>query len=196
MSRGQSNDGPIARALTRRSVLCCWCWGCSGRAPPPSCARDEEDSKLDATAGGPGSEQKRQRTEGRETHLLHNTGLTLGKGNVTPRLVADELDLNLAALAVALVVVIVVVVGGRGALALDAAGLLGAAGVAVAADRLGVVEVGRRLLVMVGDVGHVVFGGLLPTTGVCRVLLARSVEARPWSRLARKGNRLLPGSSI
>jgi hypothetical protein len=32
-------------------------------------------------------------------HLLHNTGLALGKGDVATRLVGDELDLNLATLA-------------------------------------------------------------------------------------------------
>lgn len=58
------------------------------------------------------------------THLLHDAGLALGKGNVSTRLVLDELDLNLATLTAGLVVVVVVIVGGGGlALALDAAGL-------------------------------------------------------------------------
>ncbi len=63
----------------------------------------------------------------------------------------DKLDLDLAALAAALLVVIVVVVGGGAlALALDAAALGGGAVV-------GVVEIdGRRLVVLVGDVGHCV----------------------------------------
>lgn len=66
------------------------------------------------------------------------------------RLVADELDLNLAALAAALFVVVVVVVGGR-ARSLDAA----IVGVVAIADRVRVVELrGRRLVVLVGDVGH------------------------------------------
>ncbi len=68
------------------------------------------------------------------------------------RLVADELDLDLAALAAALLVVVIVVVSRARAGALDAAGLGG--GVAVA-DRVGVVEVVRRgVVVLVSDVGH------------------------------------------
>lgn len=73
------------------------------------------------------------------------------------RLVADKLDLDLATLAAALLVVIVVVVGGAGAGALDSArfgrGAI-AGGVLVKVGR-------RRLVVLVGDVGHVVgFCGL------------------------------------
>ena len=44
-------------------------------------------------------------------YLLHDTSLALGKGNVSTRLVGDELDLNLAALAAALLIVIIVVHG-------------------------------------------------------------------------------------
>lgn len=59
-----------------------------------------------------------------EAHLLHDTGLALREGDVPTRLVLDELDLDLAALATRLVVVIIVVVGGgRGALSLHAAAL-------------------------------------------------------------------------
>ncbi len=86
------------------------------------------------------------------TNLLHDAGLALGKGNMATRLVRDELDLNLAALAATLFVIIIVVVGGRRTLALDAARLGGGAAVAY---RVGVVNVLRRgLVVLVGDVGH------------------------------------------
>src|SRR3569833_4672852 len=55
------------------------------------------------------------------THLLHDAGLSLGIGDVTTRLVADELDLDLAALASALLVVVVIVVGGARSLGLGSA---------------------------------------------------------------------------
>jgi hypothetical protein len=63
------------------------------------------------------------RRSGTTTYLLHDAGLSLGEGNVTTRLVLDELDLDLSSLAARLVVVVVIVVGGRsvgGALSLDA----------------------------------------------------------------------------
>ena len=67
------------------------------------------------------------------------------------RLVTDELDLNLAALASALLIIIVVVVCG-GALALQAAVLAGGS-IAIA---MRLVELSRRrLLVLLCDVGHV-----------------------------------------
>lgn len=85
------------------------------------------------------------------TNLFHDAGLALGKSNVATRLVRDELDLNLAALAATLFVVIIIVVGRRRTLAFDAARLGGAA----VAYRVGVVNVlRRRLVVLVGDVGH------------------------------------------
>ncbi len=56
-------------------------------------------------------------------HLLHDTGLPLGKGYMATRFVGDELDLNLAALAPGLIIVIVVVVGRGGTLPLDATGV-------------------------------------------------------------------------
>ena len=57
-------------------------------------------------------------------YLLHDTSLALGEGDVTTRLVLDELDLDLAPLATGLVVVVVIVVGGSaGARALDTSGL-------------------------------------------------------------------------
>lgn len=70
---------------------------------------------------------------------------------MTTRLVADKLDLNLAALTVALLVIIVVVVGRRSALSLDAATLRGGS---VAIAGLRVVDLGGRGLVVLGDVGH------------------------------------------
>ena len=84
------------------------------------------------------------------TYLLHNTGLPLGEGDVATRLVGDELDLNLATLASTLLIVVVVIVGHAGTGALDTARL----GAAVA-DGMAVVEiVRRRLVVLVGNVGH------------------------------------------
>jgi hypothetical protein len=94
------------------------------------------------------------------THLLHDTGLALGEGDVPPRLVLDELDLDLPALAAGLVVVVVVVVLGR-------ARALGAA-VCIALDESAVVgevvvDAGRRVLVVVGDLrGH---GGVVDCIG-------------------------------
>jgi hypothetical protein len=107
------------------------------------------------------------------TYLLHDAGLALGKGDVATRLVLDELDLDLPALAARLVVVIVVVVGGR-ARALGAAigigGVEGAVAVAV------VVELRRRVLVVFGDLaGH----------RVARVSLVAGVW--PWAVLTAFG---------
>ena len=85
------------------------------------------------------------------TDLLHDASFPLGEGNVATRLVADELDLNLATLAAALLVLVILVVGGRGSLALDTA-RLGGSSVAIAVR---LVELGRRgLLVLIRDVGH------------------------------------------
>jgi len=87
------------------------------------------------------------------TNLLHDTSFALGEGDVATRLVADELDLNLATLAAALFVVVVIVVGRARARALDATALCG--GIVAIADRMRLVEFGgRRLVVLVGDVGH------------------------------------------
>jgi hypothetical protein len=83
------------------------------------------------------------------THLLHDAGLALREGNVPARLVLDELDLNLPALAAGLVIIVVVVVGRR-ALALGAARIADAEGAITI-----VVQRGRRVLVVVGDLrGH------------------------------------------
>lgn len=86
-------------------------------------------------------------------HLLHDTGLPLGEGNVATRLVRDELDLNLAALTAWLVIIIVVVVGGRGPLTLDPT-VIGAANGAAIAHRVIIEGGGRSLVVLVGDIGH------------------------------------------
>ena len=93
------------------------------------------------------------RAEENMTNLLHDAGLALGEGDVAARLVADELELDLAALAAALLVVVIVVVGGARAGALDAATLTDG-GVAIA-DGMRVVELGGRgLVVLISDVGH------------------------------------------
>ena len=85
-------------------------------------------------------------------YLLHDAGLALGEGDVATRLVADELDLNLAPLATTLLVVIIVVVGRTRARTLDAAALSCAI-----ADGMRIVELGRGgLVVLIGDVGHCV----------------------------------------
>jgi hypothetical protein len=60
-----------------------------------------------------------RRREEFETNLLHDARLPLGKCDVATRLVCDELDLNLSALATGLIIVIIVVVGGGRTLALD-----------------------------------------------------------------------------
>lgn len=84
------------------------------------------------------------------TYLLHNASLPLGEGDMAARLVGDELNLNLATLASTLLVIVIVVVGNTRAGALDTARL----GAAIA-DSMAVVEiVGRRLVVLVGNVGH------------------------------------------
>lgn len=73
------------------------------------------------------------------TYLLHNTSLPLGKGDVTTRLILDELNLDLAALTARLVIVVVVVLGANAA-------ALGTAGVSAVARLLQVVVVRRELL--------------------------------------------------
>ena len=97
---------------------------------------------------------RRRVNSGDLTNLLHDTGLALREGDVATRLVSDELDLDLAALATWLVIVVVLVIGGRWALTLDSTVLVGCS-VSVA---YGVRIVKYRwagLLVLVGDVGHV-----------------------------------------
>ena len=87
---------------------------------------------------------------GSVTYLLHDTGLALREGDVATRLVLDELDLDLPALAAGLVFIVVVVVGSR-TWALGAAVRIAAGQLAVAV----VVERRRRVLVVLGDLrGH------------------------------------------
>lgn len=73
------------------------------------------------------------------------------------RLIADELDFDLAALAAALLVVIIIVIGRGRAGALNAAGLV-VVGIAIAHGMRLVELGGRGLFVLIGDVGH--FGNL------------------------------------
>ena len=100
---------------------------------------------------------------GRGQYLFHDSSLALGEGDVATRLVCDELDLNLAALAAGLVVVVVLVVG-SGAWALCAA--VGIADIELAVAGAVVVDRGRRVLVVVGDFrGHV--GGIRSWSREC-----------------------------
>lgn len=96
-------------------------------------------------------------------NLLHYTGLPLRKGDVAARLVADELDFNLAPLASALVAIIVAVVR-------CCAGSLHASRFgrrAAIANTVGAIEVvGRTLVVLIRNLGH------------CRVF-----ESRPMGRI-------------
>lgn len=87
--------------------------------------------------------------EAERTYLLHNTGLPLGKGDVTTRLVLNKLDLDLAALTAGLVVVVIVVLSAHAA-------ALGAAGVSAVAGLLEVVVAWRKLLLADRrHIGHV-----------------------------------------
>ena len=90
------------------------------------------------------------RATGAPTYLLHDAGFALGEGDVSTRLVLDELDLNLAPFAPGLVVIIVVVVGGAGTRTLDASALQSA---------IAVIQIvwssGRVGLVVGGDLAHV-----------------------------------------
>ena len=88
------------------------------------------------------ADARTRRVSGR-TNLLHDTGLPLGEGDVSTRLVLDELDLDLASLAARLVVIVIVVVGsGAGARSLGTAALDGAIAV-------------LQVVVLVGGVGVV-----------------------------------------
>ena len=80
-----------------------------------------------------GSKCTTMRAQRAPTYLLHDTSLALGESNMATRLILDELDLNLPALAARLVVVIVVVVG-SGARTLDAAVLHAHGAIAVVVD--------------------------------------------------------------
>jgi hypothetical protein len=87
----------------------------------------------------------------RATYLLHDTGLALGEGDVSARLVLDELDLDLSALAAGLVIVVVVVIGCRARSLNTATGIALLQGAIVAIGV--VVDRGRRVLVVLGDFG-------------------------------------------
>ena len=86
------------------------------------------------------------------THLLHDTSLALGKGDVTAGFVLDEFYVDLSTLLAALLIIVVVVVGVR-ARALGASGRVGAQGpIAVVVV---VVVRGRHGRIVVGDFsGH------------------------------------------
>ena len=59
-----------------------------------------------------------------EAHLLHDPGFALGEGDVTTRLILNELNVNLPPLTARLVIIIVVVVRSRAdTRALHAAGI-------------------------------------------------------------------------
>jgi hypothetical protein len=78
------------------------------------------------------------------------------------RLVADELDLNLATLTAALLIIIVVVVASWRTLALDTARLCG-----VAIANVLLIELGRRgLVVLICDVGHGVWELIIVSNGL------------------------------
>ena len=78
-------------------------------------------------------------------YLLHDASLALGEGDVTTRLVLNELDFDLPALAAGLVVVVVIVVGG-----IAGAGALGTSRLGVA---IAVLEVVMLIVGRVGVVG-------------------------------------------
>ena len=77
-----------------------------------------------------------------ETDLLHDTSLSLGEGDVTTRLVLDELDLDLSALtATFLIIVIVIVSTSHGS-----SGALSASGISTVASQV----ITRRRMVETG----------------------------------------------
>lgn len=89
--------------------------------------------------------------EKKPIHLLHDTGLALGEGDVTTRLVLDELDFNFPSLATRLVFIVIIVLHLLvGASALDATTRISTC-VAIASDLI--VVAGRRVLVVLGDLG-------------------------------------------
>ena len=88
------------------------------------------------------------------THLLHDTSLSLGECDMATRLISDELDLNLSALASWLIIIVVVVVCGSLTRSLDATRF----NCVAIADSVLIESRGRTLVVLVGDVGHFDFG--------------------------------------
>jgi hypothetical protein len=86
------------------------------------------------------------------TDLLHDSRFALREGDMSARLILDELDLDLASFTTRLVVVVVVVVDRAGSLALGAA-VLSLDAIAITN---GVVVARRRISVVFGDfAGHV-----------------------------------------
>lgn len=86
-------------------------------------------------------------------NLFHYTSLPFGEGDVTARLVLDELDVDFPSLATRLVIVIIIIVGGGGnAWTFDASSVA----VAIAGQR--VVSPGAILSVGILNVGHVATG--------------------------------------
>lgn len=85
--------------------------------------------------------------DGQFVGLLHDTGLSLGEGDVSPRLVLDELDLNLSSLPARLVIIIVVVVGSRTRTLRASIGVASQRAVAVA----DIVVAWRWVLIVVGN---------------------------------------------
>lgn len=83
------------------------------------------------------------------TNLLHDTSFPLGESDVPTRLVADELDLNLATLTTALIIVVFIVIRGTLSRTLDTA-TLGCTAIGLRIVEFG----GRRLVVLFCDVGH------------------------------------------
>lgn len=98
-------------------------------------------------------ETRKKKKKGKEkaTHLLHDTRLPLGEGDVATRLILDELDLDLSALATGLVVIVIIVIGAH---AIPFGGAIVRS--AIAGGLLQVLLGGRGLLLIKGgsDVGH------------------------------------------
>jgi hypothetical protein len=89
---------------------------------------------------------RRQASAQSTTHLLHDTGLSLGKGNVATRLVGDKLYLNFSSLTATGIIIIVAVVGSRRTRALYAANLTEAGTIANT-----IVITRGQLFVLIGD---------------------------------------------
>ena len=88
------------------------------------------------------------------TYLLHNTSLSLGEGDVTTRLVLDELDLDLSTLAGAFLIIVIIIVSTshRSSSSLGASSISAVASQVVTGRR--VVETGVRVeLISHGDFG-------------------------------------------
>ena len=109
--------------------------------------KDEDGTQGDARQ--PGGDALWWRACAVWTYLLHDTSFALGEGDVPARLILNELDLNLPALASWLVVIIVVVVC-SGTRALGASIRIGSAEGAIVAGAV-VMNGRRRVLVVVGD---------------------------------------------